>query len=324
MFAGKKKDSELTFGELCNLLHAFYQYGGEKVVFSGGEVTMRTDLLAILKVAHELGLEVNVLTNGVQWTSSFISEAAPYIDRLQVSIDGYSEETNSKIRGKNNFDKALCTVDNFIKNNVYTEVAMTPLFDHNLKNEIAKYVSFGKFLLKKYENSNFSIKFTGDIMDGRNVRFSKKQKNEYLKIIEKIFIGCYGDVKDIPFIEFHKKGGLQDNCSFGNISITSDGDLYFCADIFPLKPFANIRETTYENMFKLSEIAKQKSHVDNLLPCKYCELKFICGGDCRIKYFKDFIEEPIETMGEAHRNCSQAIKNEYYDLMIRTNPDIFI
>ena len=324
MYAGKKKNNELTFKEVCALLDSFSSYGGEKVVFSGGEVMMRKDLIPILKHAHQLGFEVAVLTNGVRWSSHSIKEASPYINRLQISIDGFSEETNSKVRGKNNFSKALWAVDEFIKHGVFTEIAVTPFFDEHLKGYIPQYINFGKTLLNKYKEHNFAVKFSGDLMDGREIKFSLEQKQEYLQIIEQIFKGCYGDVKDVPFIEFHKKGGLQDNCSFGNIKITADGDAYFCADIFPLKAFANIRKDSFEKIIELSELAKVKSHVNNLIPCRNCELKFICGGDCRIKYFDNFINETIDAMGMAYRKCTPAIKNRYYNLMIRTNNDLFI
>lgn len=73
------------------------------------------------------------------------------LSRVQISIDGYSEETNSKVRGKGNFSRALQTVESFLKYHVYTEISVTPYLDKNLEVDYPKYVEFAKNLYQNME-----------------------------------------------------------------------------------------------------------------------------------------------------------------------------
>lgn len=133
MYAGKKKEKELTTEEIYKVINLFKESGGEQITFTGGEVCMRTDLLDIIKHTHSSGLNVEVLTNGTLWKEEDIKAVSPYLSRVQISIDGINEEENSKIRGKDNFEKALNTVDTFLSYGVPTDIGITPWFDKTLK-----------------------------------------------------------------------------------------------------------------------------------------------------------------------------------------------
>lgn len=131
------------------------------------------------------------------------------LSRVQISIDGYSEETNSKVRGKGNFSKALQTVEFFLKYHVYTEISVTPYLDKNLEVDYPKYVEFAKNLYQKYGDINFLVKFTFDILEGRNIVVTNEQKKKYQAIVTEIYDGIYGDFMDKPFIKFHKMVGWK-------------------------------------------------------------------------------------------------------------------
>lgn len=325
MYAGKAKENELTTKEVCDLLFNFKSYNGDFVILSGGEICTRSDLFEIVKYSHSLGLSIELLTNGTLWTEKQIEQITPYISRVQVSIDGYTESVNAKIRGKGSFIKALETVDTFIKNGAHVDVGVTPWYDDFFKKDYLKYAEFGKELLEKYKEYPFTVKFNGELLDGRKLKLTLGQQEEYKNIIDKINLQCYGDIFDIPFIEFHKMKGIENNCEFGNISVNSDGDLFFCAAIPTTIPFANVRKDSFERIMQLSSLAKQLSDVNNLLPCRDCELKYICGGDCRVIYFKEFVDFNIENVKSfPMRKCSKEIKETFYDLMIRTNNKIFV
>lgn len=324
MFAGTKNQNEMTTEEVFTLLRSLKECGGTLVTFTGGEVCTRIDLYEIVKFAYDLGLKTELLTNGTLWTDELIDNISPLISRVQISIDGFSEEKNAKIRGKGNFKKALETVDKFVKHNVYTDVAVTPFFDDSLEREYKEYAEFGKQLLDKYAEYEFNVKFCNEILDGRDIKFDEEQRQKFITIMDKINFACFGDIYDTPFINFHKRKGIEENCNYGNITVTSDGDLYFCPQIPTLKPFANIRKDSIEHIMNLSQQAKERSNVNNVMPCKDCELKYICGGDCRIKYFKEFVDCNVcELSTYPVRKCDRQTKELFYDLMIRTNHRIF-
>lgn len=64
----------------------------------------------------------------------------------------------------------------------------------------------------------------------------------------------------------------------------------------------------------------------NLKPCNSCELMYICGGGCRIKYFPDLLQKDVKELkecGVTPRKCTKEYKEQMYDIMIRTNHRIF-
>lgn len=324
MFAGAKEENELTTPEIFELLFNFKKNNGVQVTLSGGEICTHHDLYEIIKFAYDLGLRVDLLTNGTLWNDDLIKKISPLVYRVQISLDGFSEEENAKVRGRGNFTKALETVDKFVNSDVNTEVAMTPFFDSSLEFKYKDYVNFGKQLIEKYQGFKFNIKFTLNLLDGREMQFDEDERNKYFRISEKIYVECLGDVLDLPFINLHKEYGIEDNCDFGNLTVASDGNVYFCPSLSSSKPFANLRIDSFDSIIKISEQAKVLSKVDNLRPCRDCELKYICGGDCRIKYFDGFQNLDVKNRIDTPiRQCNENVKYKIYDLMIRTNRKLF-
>ena len=253
-----------------------------------------------------------------------IEQVVHHVDRIQISVDGYSEETNALVRGRGNFEKALWAVDKFARSGIFTEVAITPLYRETLESEIAQYADFGKMLMKKYEKYHFDVKFTGEILDGRNKKLLKNQKLEYLKFAEKVFIGCYGDISSVPFIKAHRNKELSENCNYGNLSVSATGEVYLCAALPNLNSVGNIRNSPFSRFVQLRKIAFEKSNVNNLIPCRECALKYICGGECRVMHFKEFMESEVESITSYPvRECDDKTKSKYLDLMLRTNKSLY-
>lgn len=327
MFAGVKDERELSIEEVFYVLDCFRKSGGLAVTFSGGEICMRSDLFEIVKYAYDLGLEIQLMTNGVLWTDSLIERISPFVSNVQISIDGYSEEENMRIRGKGNFEKALETCDKFVKTCKSVQIAITPLFTENFENKSTEYANFGKNLIQKYNNYEFRVVFSGELLDGREIALSKEQKKLYKQYIDLIYRKCFGNITDASFIEARKKKEIKDSCSFGNLTISASGDVYFCGRIPFLKKAANIRTDSFERIVHLSTIARKYSNINSLRPCNTCELKFICGGGCRIDYFPELTScadiEALNIESVRPRQCSIKEKEYYYDLMIRTNEMIF-
>ena len=324
MFAGTNLSNELATDEIIGLLDAFRSHDGKKATFTGGEISMRKDLYTIIRHSSEIGIRNELLTNGTLWTEKQINEFSLLIDKVQISIDGYSEESNAVVRGKGNFARSLKAIDLFVKKGVRTEVAMTPFFDESYRKNYMRYAVFGDSLMEKYKDYNFKVKYSGVILDGRDISFTKEEREEYKQIAEKIYNSLYGDVNQYQFIQFHKKLGIQDNCNYGNLTVTADGNLYLCPQIPMIESFGNIREMSFDQVMKVVKTAKEISSIDNILPCRDCELKYICGGDCRVEYFPELTQSDIMNLATPPtRKCTKETKEKFYDLMIETNEKIF-
>lgn len=325
MSAGDKLSHELSTDEIITFLCNFHNHGGHEVVFSGGEICMRNDFQTLIRSAYDQHLFVRVLTNGTMWSQSAVENISPYIGEIQVSIDGYCEEENQKVRGNNSFHKALLTVDEFIKHDVPTRVAITPIYNSELKTKIPEYVNFVQFLIDKYTDKPFRVVLARELLDGRNVKLTSRQKKEYQRIMSRINEECFGKHMYIDFINARREGRLTRNCSYGDITLSANGDVYFCNRL-PVNSFrANIRTKSFEDIWEMSQYIKKISDVNNLEPCSTCELKFICGGGCRIEKVSDLLDvgEAKLSINRLYCSCSLEYKRALYDQLINLNELIF-
>ena len=324
MFSGQANDSELTTGEIMELITAFRKIArGSIITLSGGEPSYRTDFDLIVISAARMGFEVKILTNGTLMTPERVSVLADYVYSVQISIDGFSEATNSLVRGTGSFDKALSAVELFLSHNIDTSIAITPPYSI-LKNHIDDYIQFAKELSNKYKDKPFRVKFAEEILNGRCVETSRDFNNEYFGLMRELQRRLYGPEFDVmSFVDMLYNNSVLDNCMFGNISVASNGDVFYCARIGDLLPMANVRESSFEEIFEKALKAEQATYISNLRPCNECELRFICGGGCRIEEFPTLVRrtsfDNVDYLSIPPRSCDQQIKNNFYDLMVRSN-----
>ena len=114
---------------------------------------------------------------------------------------------------------------------------------------------------------------------------------------------------------------------YGVFAVDAIGNVFFCSRVSSLKPICNVRDTDIDKIFAMSKMAQKLSVIDNFRPCKYCELRYICGGGCRIDYFKEFTEivdvNSVDFDKISPRTCSPSTKERFYRLMIASNNRLF-
>lgn len=321
MNSGVEYDAELSYKELCDLLSSFKNGGGECLILSGGEVTMRPDMMDIIKYSSNIGLEVSIMTNGTIWSDDMVEQASEYLSGVQVSIDGYNDFEHGLVRGTGNFEKALKTVDRFLKKGIRTTVAITPWPHDGLINKVQNYLDFEKSLREQYAGLPLVVRYSADIMDGRDLKLTDEEKVRYSKIMVKLADGFNPHKSRDIFIENQKKKIIKDNwCTYGHLTVTATGNVYFCGKIQGLQSYANIRKTSMEDILKAAENARRVSAVQNLEPCASCCLRYICGGECRIEHFPSFRDcKSIVEKTRLRRECSPETKAAIYDKMIESN-----
>lgn len=324
MFSGEATENELTTEEVVRLIKDYHSIAnGKSITISGGEPTLRIDFDEIVREAYLLGLEVKILSNGTLLTTDRLNNIAKYISSAQISIDGYNEESNSLIRGKGHFEMALKAVDLLIKNNIDTSIAITPPYNL-LRNKQQDYINFAKALLEQYKGQRFQIKFSDELLNGRSIQSPKRLRAAYRSSMIELQRKVYGDNHDIlSFVESLRQNRILDSCMFGVFSVASNGDVYFCARIGDLKPVANIRTSSFKDIYHKGILAERAAIVTNLRPCKDCDLRYICGGGCRIDEFPDLVNrdsfENIDFDKISQRECDSKVKDKFYDMLIRSN-----
>ena len=274
-------ENELTYTEITKLIDDFCACGGKQVVFTGGEVLLKAEFVEILAHAKKRGLYTIAITNGTLWTDDLIDKVSKHINQIQISLDGYDEDTNAQVRGKGVFSKALECADKLLKKGVEVIIAFTPMYDYDKE----KYIEFGKILVDKYADCKLYLDFAPWILNGRSVSADVRKNEKYYKdsidVFEAIFPGyetsLFTDVFDSPV----------QNCGYGKVVLNSNGDFAFCSCLSEIPTIGNVREMPMQEIFELSKIVSQKTCVDNLIPCNNCDFRHICGGSCRMVNFEN-------------------------------------
>ena len=285
MYSGKSAHGELSVDEWCALVDEFAQCGGTNITFSGGEILAKRGWLSVIERAHQQGISITMLTNGTLWDSQTIAKVAPWIAEVQISLDGPNEDINAITRGEGYFIKALEAAKMFEGHGARTSIAMTPtaktidLFESE----------FLDFFVKHINGSGINVRIGHKLLNGRAAQMlDKDAQARYGAITSRLANMIYSDSSTRTFVLGHKPNEIGPNCGFGGLSISSTGDIYPCNRVADVAALGNIRNTRLADMMPALDKAESNTDVDKLTPCKGCDLRYICGGGCRIDDFHLF------------------------------------
>lgn len=316
MLSGKKLENELTLEDWMKVLTSFKENGGEFVTFSGGEPLMFKNFPQIISHAHDLGLKSTVLSNGLLWSDKLIYELAPFIDEIQFSLDGVDEETNSMVRGSGHFEKVVDTIVKFANAGVKTSVATTFTYDNLNENTQTRYKNLVDLIKEKTSGKDVFFKLSKKLLPGRDVHFTAEENEKYSAIIKDIEKHVDENADYENFLAGHTANLVAINCGLGGISVSSDGNVYFCNRINEMESFGNVTEKPMSFFMEKGKEIHLATSVENVIPCKDCELRYICDGGCRIDDF-DFAGKIQSSALPYHQiSCNDEKKNKLKIRMI--------
>lgn len=317
MFAGDVKYDELTISQWINVLDNFKRCGGNGVTFTGGEVTVYCGYDKIIKHAHGLGLAVTVLTNGMLWSQNAVDELHSFIDEVQVSVDGYDRASYFSVRRYDGFSSALDCIRRFYEKGTKVSMAVTPLLD-DLDAFVDGFARFARGFLAEYPE--VFIKLNLELIQGREVHATPSENKEYRSKLRHLVELLYPDYYMETFALNYEDHILRRNCGFGEISIAPNGDVYWCNRIPELNPAANVLAVDFDSIMALSNRIKENTSVDNTTSCMDCDIRYVCGGGCRLEY--EGIKKAGSHTGEWTFKCKG--KDDIYNKMILSNDYFFL
>jgi len=133
-FAGAlpRNQRPLKVPEMADLFDQLAAMGAFRLGLTGGEPTLRKDLIDILDAATERGLHPCLTTNGLTLTPD-LARALGKRDLvwLNVSLDGATAETNDAVRGPGTFDRVVANL-RMLRQHARFTLAFT-LMSHNIE-----------------------------------------------------------------------------------------------------------------------------------------------------------------------------------------------
>ena len=321
VYASDSYADELTCTEIIDLITRCNLAKCNKLILTGGEVTLRKELGDIVAYAHGLGMYVQVLSNGTLWNQTAVDRLSSYIDEIQISIDGFDEKSNASVRGKGVMENALRAVDMFARTDrTFVNVVVTPMYE-SLKLHFNSYVDFARKLIAKYSQDRFLIYFQGELIDGRDIKADFQKNIEHQLLVNRLHEILYENSELTTFVMHHKYHRIHNNCGYGGLTVDSVGNVYFCSRIYDVAKYGNIRNDDFQTILDMRKKVREATQVGNLKPCDLCELRYICGGGCRVKNFPDavqmsFFELVNEKKIDRIIDCNE--KDKIYRLMIES------
>ena len=93
------RPQNMPLNQVLQLLDQALKIGTKTLVITGGEPFMHPDLFTVVRAAKELGLSVNITTNGTLIEKKWDQLLDSGVDSLSVSLDGLAE-THERLRGQ--------------------------------------------------------------------------------------------------------------------------------------------------------------------------------------------------------------------------------
>ena len=310
--AGK---DECTFEQWVAFLRAFRNIGGEVATMTGGEPLMNPDCLKIVQYAKSVGLKVVLLTNGTLLTGENAKILCKNCDQIRVSIDGPDAETHDMNRGKGTFESAIAGLRYLAD---YPECGLSIAMTPTPATIPAFRTGLGKFAdwIRQDIRSDIEIRVTGRLMQGRNTpKMSNQEKLTFGRAVRIFYDDQLGDgsMEKLSAINIIPN---QRNVSCGmaaNVMVFADGGIGICSySTETVANIKNIQEGSEEHslsraVVKLGQIVLS-TRVEKLQPCADCDIRYFCGGRCRMEYEGNFCQ------------CEQAFRDGWYERLVRISP----
>ena len=231
-YASKMKranDSYLTLEEYKNIWEQASRLGAFSVILSGGEPTLRKDLLDIVSVMDPKNTIFAIVTNSLNLNRQYLAKLKNAgVETIHFSLDGTNAASNDHVRGvKGHFEKVSESIEEAKK--LGFSVYISTVIMHNGLDKMSEMASFAK---KNGIGIVFSLAcVSGNWSDEKDVLLSDNEwkavqefmkKNPYIRSDwtinfsmrqecpggrEKVNISCYGDVM----------GCGMNYISFGNV-----------------------------------------------------------------------------------------------------------
>lgn len=288
--AGNGKPNFLELNVIYELINELSRYGCEFLALGGGEPLLYNDIEKVIKYAISKGVEVELVSNGILFNDEMIEKLYNAgLKYVQISLDGESPDTYSKIRGADYFEKVVSNIRKV--NEKFNTSISTVLCRYNYNHifeiiKIADDIKVDSYRIMKFietgrgnDNKNtlqiLPLEFKQFIDELKNkrheygipVRIDENMMDNYTR-------------KKIPWL----KDGLY-GCSAGRstISIDVNGNVYPCSFLnYEELKCGNIKEKSLLEIWKNSDILNDFRNINELDgKCGDCEYKNNCQGGCR-------------------------------------------
>jgi len=313
-FSKDEKINKITDQEIRRLLLELKEMGCANITLSGGEPTLRKDLIPIITFASQTcGFNVSINTNGFLLSESFLKQIIlAGINSITFSLDSPLEEVHDHIRGlKGSYRKIVDAID-FI-NNVSKMNSRRNIFVYVncviLKSNVPSLVNFIEFYEKHpFDHLNFSPASINTSWDNWTANKEELRPSvDDVKYLKNIIKTLNEEIEELqiedPFGDTEEEITNNLHVIFSNRPTTCfvpmlhsviqcNGDVIPCCYSPDTFVMGNVKDTSFEEIWNGDSYKQFRSQCHQLkfpmcASCKQYELlntnlnKNIIGGFCK-------------------------------------------
>lgn len=257
------------------------------VSFTGGEPTLRSDLVELVEYATSMGIRVNLISNGTQLNEEYIKRLVNGgLKSAQISLEGGSCKVHENLTGvKGSFEKTVNAIKLLLKENIHVHTNTT-LNQLNVP-YVDELIEFISTLGTKRFSMNLCIPTKATVAAELSVTYT-----DIVPILEHIKVKAeevgmeFMWYSPTPYCIFNPvKAGLGGkSCAAcdGLLSVAPNGDVLPCSSL--PKSVGNILKSDFDSLWrgKKATFWRNKNYAHK--KCEKCEHFTVCTGACPI-YF---------------------------------------
>lgn len=277
----KDKGKTLTVEQIMYILHQYREMQGLKVVFSGGEILLHTDLFRILEECRRLNLMILLQSNLLSLTEDNLQKIkALNVFNVQVSLYSTDKHIHDMITGrKGSFEKTKRNLELLVANDIPVMISC-PVMQHNFPSvrSLHKYAS--ELGVDVYFDFMMMAECNGS-KDNLAVRLDLNQTREMLQFhleSHPAFLDAIATARSLEEALSKKYARRRTMCDIlsASLCIDSDGSIYPCPGWNGMK-LGHISTSILADVW-LSEKANElrSIHIGRFQKCNECNLHNFC------------------------------------------------
>lgn len=259
----KSNEKELSTSEWKNIIDVLQKARVPQITFTGGEPTIRDDLVELVKYSSWFVTRLN--TNGQLLSKELCSELMDAsLDAVQVTLYSYDKNIHNILVGANGFDKTVEGIKNAVEAGLVTSIN-TPLCE--LNKDYVKTIEFAKSLGVRYFTCSGLILTGGATSTGED-RLSTKELKEILFNAYR-----YCSQNDLE-LKFTSPGWIEEaffkalkvnapmcGASVSNMAISPSGDLIPCQSWLDGTSYGNLLKESFKSIWNKKELKKFQKEI---------------------------------------------------------------
>lgn len=272
----------LTLEQYCDVIDKLKEIGFWGFFLTGGEPLLEPKVFDIANYLEKKELYRGILTNG-SLIHKFDIEKFKVFDSIKISLDCCEPEINDAVRGEGTFQRI--------------ERGIMLLREHGIDVEIGSVITkYNKDYLKETIEA-FHDKYgiethvlTNHIPIGRGANDDLSISLSELAACDDVIMNTKLKFQEKDMVSSLKFDGYERGCrsyccgmGLSEIFIDEFGDVYpcrmTCTEEYLL---GNVLEEDLEVIIHKMDDTRKSLMVDKLEGCKECDIRYICGGGCRM------------------------------------------